>query len=408
MIRPNFLIVAGVNLGTLVLAGCGTSGHLAAPSAPESQSPVSSSIETHSPLRRATVQPFAGTAHLVPQAIRFGSSHPQKGWLWARLRGTNMLYHTTDGGHHWKMMWQSRSLLPQSLPDFVSSSRGWMPVVQGQYATVLTTTDGGHQWHSQSVRPTPFFLSFIFPTQNLSSWSWLIGQGYTQLGNRSDLTVYEMPPKTWRAISLAPVPIIRTPQTPAVTLVSSMTGFTVQDSNTLWVGTTGHGTQGDLKQISVQDRHAVVHSISLSRPGSSTSNRGQVSVEAPQFFGSQGVIMAFESRSNSPLTGDVWITQNGGATWHWQSRLPSAATQGQFMTTNTGFAWNLGTRDWWVTHNGGQKWHFSRLPFPVEQVDMANQDTIWLIAKISNTLSRLYHSSDGGNRWIEGNLPFIH
>ncbi len=65
MMRQHLLIVAGVSLGTLVLAGCGASGHLATPSAPETHSPVLPSIETHNPSRRATVEPFAGTAHLV-------------------------------------------------------------------------------------------------------------------------------------------------------------------------------------------------------------------------------------------------------------------------------------------------------------------------------------------------------
>ena len=50
----------------LVLSGCGAAGPLATPSAPQSHTPVSQSLETHSPSRRATVKAFAGTAHLVP------------------------------------------------------------------------------------------------------------------------------------------------------------------------------------------------------------------------------------------------------------------------------------------------------------------------------------------------------
>lgn len=50
----------------LVLAGCGPAGPLATSSAPQSHTPVSQPLETHSPSRHAPVKPFAGTAHLVP------------------------------------------------------------------------------------------------------------------------------------------------------------------------------------------------------------------------------------------------------------------------------------------------------------------------------------------------------
>ena len=148
MMRHHLLIIAGMTLGTLLLAGCGSEGSLAKPSAPKSHSPVSSSIETHSPSRHATVKPFAGTAPLVPQAIRFGSSRPQDGWLWARVRGINMLYHTTDGAHHWKMIWQkwhlSRLRYPVEQVDIVNQKTIWL-------IPLMVWRDGGTIPHKEPL-----------------------------------------------------------------------------------------------------------------------------------------------------------------------------------------------------------------------------------------------------------------
>ncbi|PSR35424.1 MAG: hypothetical protein C7B46_00065 [Sulfobacillus benefaciens] len=63
--RHHVLIVAGVALGTLVLAGCGANGHLATPPPSQRHSPISQAIQVPNPSRRTTVHPFAGTAHLV-------------------------------------------------------------------------------------------------------------------------------------------------------------------------------------------------------------------------------------------------------------------------------------------------------------------------------------------------------
>ncbi len=86
MMRPHFLIVAGVALGTLVLAGCGASGHLATPPSSQCHSPISQSIRMPSPSRRATVHPFAGTAHLVRHLSMqlpapYQNAHILYGWV---------------------------------------------------------------------------------------------------------------------------------------------------------------------------------------------------------------------------------------------------------------------------------------------------------------------------------------
>ncbi len=374
------LLWVGVVLGVLSLAGCGTET--------SGSQPTPSSHSAHS---------------VTPTAIRFDPTHPRHGWLWAHTGRTNILFHTIDAGFHWQVVWRSRRILPRGIPRFLSSRQGWMAALMGQHVTLLATTDGGRRWHAQTLGTQMLLYSVGFPTENLSHLHWLMAEGYPTLGaNTVVLYQYETPHHRWEPI--LPMGLPGAPSKPTATLVASITGFTIQNEQTAWVGTSGNGVAGGLDRVQIRHDHAIVRVVSL--PGLSPHSPSDRGIEPPVFHDLKGVVVGRVSATGTRVTGPVWTTDNGGATWKKTAQLPQSATQARFVTPRVGFAWTQ--TQWWSTTNSGRSWVLrARLPGQIQTVDIVNPRNIWVLTASGLSSFGLYHSRDEGQRWTAHALPSL-
>lgn len=363
-------MIASMAFIVLSLAGCGAANSVG--------------VSAHSPINARSI---------VPTALQFNPIHPRHSWLLARSGSTNILFHTCDDGVHWRIVWRSRRVTPQSLPQFLPSHQGWMSAVIGQHVTFLTTRDGGRQWRPKTLGPGISFESLAFPIQNRSSFHWLMTEGYSLLGgSNTPLMLYRYDSRQHRWEPIVPAGL------PRATAVGPLTGFSIQNPQTAWVAISGNDG-GSLNRVQIRRDHAIVHAVSL--PGlHPVSDHG---IEPPVFDGQIGVVMGFVGGSGVPLTGRVWETDNSGATWKQTAEMPRHSTQGQFATTRVGFAWNQ--TQWWYTHNSGLSWASSKLQAQIQQVDIVNPRNIWVVAASGPSSFSLYHSIDEGRRWEAQPLP---
>lgn len=358
------LSVCSALVSSIMVAGCGVANSVG----------VSAPSPTHA-------------RSMVPTAIEFNPTHPRHGWLLARSKSTNILFHTRDDGVHWRIVWRSRRVIPQSIPQFLPSHQGWMSAVIGQHVTILTTTDGGRQWRPKTLGSGISFESLAFPIQNQSPFHWLMAEGYSLLGgSNTPLVLYRYDTRQHRWERIVPAGLAR------ATAVGPLTGFSIQNPHTAWAAMSGNDG-GGLHRIQIRRHHATVHAVSLP----DLHPVGAHGIEPPVFEGQVGVVIGFVGDSRGPVTGRVWETDNGGATWKQTAEMPRHSREGRFATTRVGFAWNQ--TQWWYTRNSGLSWASSKLPAQIQQVDIVNPSNIWVIAASGPSSYSIYHSIDEGRQW---------
>jgi len=289
----------------------------------------------------AHITQYAQGEFLSSQAAWVASPQPNA----YGIAGPLTLLHTSDGGQHWQFPPINDQARHVSLPDFVSTTQGWLEVSQGPRlgidpTDIFHTSDGGLTWNK-------------------------IASANDQDNNSLPISGDKM----------------------GISFRDAQHGWATGDvpSNTPWLYMTNDGGQTwQQSDVLVPQTFGSVEQFAT-MPPVLFGNDGVMPVQYSQ-FGSQHVIL--------------YVTHDGGQSW-----IPTTFTtftgghdvyvvdmQHAWATNKVGIMY--------TTNDGGQHWsQISTLPEEVGELSFTDTTNGWAVGNLQGNAQQLLHTTDGGKTW---------
>ncbi|HZS75705.1 MAG TPA: hypothetical protein VFA41_03765 [Ktedonobacteraceae bacterium] len=351
-------------------------------------------------LNHVTERPRPGSPTLIPTPsmqkmggwFQINMMNATTGWIAAE----NGILRTTDGGQHWKPVWQcwpsykqsSNYIACDSSFDSATSAtvnfllRDQSGKFQGNL--VAHTSDGGNTWQTAVINVQALHL----PVQFVDALhGWIIGANPT--GKIVLLRTLDGG-KSWQQLLPGP----------HITSISDMhfrdasngwiSGITKTDVDTSWI-------------IQTHDGGQTWQPLSLSLPPNTD-------ISPFHFFNKQEGVFLLQSNNNNSYTTAIYATHDGGNTWSWVRSLPLFLQPENFIDLN--HLWrrgdDIGDKVILTSSDGGLHWTTVSMQasFPyVQSFSFVSPSLAFALdGKIGPSFtfaSGVFKTSDGGHTWQE-------
>ncbi len=313
---------------------------------------------------------------------------------------------TTNGGLQWKNVTpQNIQLTRESIAEFLTASLAWVatPQANGTMAQVLRTADGGQTWQQSTIQAA--FLKQITFIDSLHGWI-LSGWG-TKEGPAEAVRVFRTSDggKTWSNVASALPASTDTPPPGQLPFGGRKSGMHFLNTSTGWI--TGTAVVTGLAMLYVShDGGSTWNQQSISLPPGVPP--AQLLLISPTFFSAtDGVLPIIFSDliTGKGIATDIYVTQDGGATW--KSTMPLSAALGTIDFVDIQHGWATDGMVLYSTSDGAQHWtklspnaNFKQ----VTDLSFVSSTIGWAIGGQSNTSSFLLKTTDGGKTWTP--IPF--
>jgi photosystem II stability/assembly factor-like uncharacterized protein len=131
----------------------------------------------------------------------------------------------------------------------------------------------------------------------------------------------------------------------------------------------------------------------------------QLVIQPPTFFSATDGLLPVrfaDSLTNKDIAAVIYVTYDGGMTWHTTTPVSAALSSSQFLDMRHG--WLTDGTHLFVTSNGGQHWatltpsaNFKRITL----LDFVSETTGWAISHQGAASSFLLKTTDGGRTWTQ-------
>lgn len=366
MRHPRRLVVGGLFLSSMVLAGCGVSrlGYHNASNAS----------------RPATVT----TQHNLPVLLTLDMRSVQQGWA---LSSKGDIYWTTNGGRAWQLTQQTG--ISPSTPHTVWLSGNWHRTSWivlwhrgSRVVRLWTTRDAGQRWNALDTT-LPASAS-INAESLMMSLSWFDRQGTMVLvtpNHNPSVGIWQLHPDhhSWQPVKT----VFDFAHVSGMQFLSPSTGYAVgflpmANASPLWATHNG-GRTWDVESLSrtIQEKG---WQLQLTTP----IVTGTMLAIPELWLGSRPAQMSFALRTSTGWT---------------QTSLVPASTR--VAWANSQDAWVLTPEQLWMTQNGGSTWRSTVAPFlsqTVMGIDFVNGTTGW-VWSIHKNHTILWATDNAGASW---------
>jgi photosystem II stability/assembly factor-like uncharacterized protein len=306
---------------------------------------------------------------------------------------------TTDGGVHWKNVTPPNTKLTQnSIADFSTASIASIATPQANAATtqVWHTADGGQTWQQAAIQmPFPRQISFID-----SQHGWILAAVRPPGGAAESVSVFRTTDggKTWMNVATA----LFADTDPAGRLPygGQKSGMRFLNALTGWV--TGTVSLPNLGWLYVtHDGGSTWHQQSLLMPPGVPS--AQLSILSPTFFSAADGILPvifYNVTTDSDIATAIYTTHDGGRTW--QSTAPVSAAPRILSFADMQHWWATDGTILYSTGDGGNHWTKlspSKSFKKIVQLDFVSDKVGWAISSTTSKSSSLLKTVDGGHTW---------
>lgn len=353
------------------------------------QTPLATASATLTPT--PTTGPVQGggltSIHMVNATTGWAEGPVVKGWRVLR---------TTDGGSHWQDVTPlGVSWLAGEIPAyFLNTSTAWVATPQGTGSTLLffRTTDGGQTWQQQGAfeSVTPADLSFV---NEQDGWALVDRQGAT--GNQTATLLRTTDGgATWVKVADTGIP----PQKGTIPFAGSKI-VTFLNATTGWL--TGFSYAGTQLYVT-HDAGVTWQKQTLPLPPG--VSEAQFETWPPTFFNARDGVLPVQV--DTPATGgadfDVYMTHDGGATWHSASLVQPPAYANSIVFADAQHGWLTDGTNLFATSDGAAHWR----PLPASEafhdvvsLNFVSNTTGWAISTPANGPLALLKTTDGGQTW---------
>ena len=327
-----------------------------------------------------------------PTALQFATS--SNGFAAGILNGNSVVFRTTDAGTSWTTVLAIPSA--QTVALDVISPRSLFVGAQaaGRSTRVWGTSDGGRDWANAALPGTKqspcaigLWLDFVDAANGWAACANFRG-GPQQIGGVFRTT---RGGATWSALADNFKPSDPVGTYPSHGLLGD---FTMLHGTRGWFQSNESGCLGGPLATSNGGQTWAVQRVLPQ-----LTSRHSCVFEAPQFFGTEGVMTAKTHLGNLILT-----TGDGGTHWQVAAHYPSNASMApQFTGPKTAWTYDANSATAYSTHTGGASWQSQALkgwPKSVSRVYFLNSSQAWVLEKgFANGQPAVLRSTDGGAVW---------
>ena len=360
------LVIGGLFLSSVILAGCGVSR------------------QGHSDTRNSSSSAPIIVQHNLSLMLTLDMRSVKKGWA---LSSNGDIYCTTNGGQSWRLTQQVGTASSMAHMVWLSGNghtTSWIMLWhRGSHVVKLwTTRDAGQQWNMLDTT-LPASASINAATL-MMSLSWFDRQGTMVLvtpNQNQSVGIWQLRPNRhiWHPVHT----VFNFAYVSGVQFASPSTGYAVgflpmANASPLWVTHNGgHTWQAQSLPRTLQEKP---WQLQLSTP----ILVGKTVVIPELWLGSRPAQMSFVVRRS---TG-----------WTQTSRVPALT---RVAWANSQDAWVLTPEQLWMTHNGGSTWQSTGVPFvshTVMGIDFVNGTTGW-VWSVHKKHTVLWTTRNAGASW---------
>lgn len=306
---------------------------------------------------------------------------------------------TTDGGVHWKNVTPTQTSLTRgSKADFLSSSYAWVVSTDATNNVIVQrTTDGGADWQSTQIADSNNAVLTDMPHFLNINEGWLSFS--TKYGMSSGILadIYHTTDggqhwnKTTDYSQIAS----------GLSISGQSTGISLKDANNIWY-TENPASSSERSGDPILDQAVAA----VSHDGGKTWQQQQLPtipgiyqvkyVTTPPVFIGQKGIMPIYVQSQHVNGMSLYISDNGGATWHTTGFAQFTPNQVQVVDAQHAYADTADGRAF-ATGDSGLSWQQIGSTGVIGDLDLIDNTNGVFITATSN--QHLLRTSDGGQNW---------
>lgn len=325
----------------------------------------------------------------------------QTGWA-VTVKGH--VIRTADGGVHWKNVtphYPAPAGRQKVVADFFTVSSAWVAVSQTAAdgtttVVVFSTTDGGQRWQGTTIQQSsPIYQITFVDAQH----GWMLSK-QVDLASAEPVDILRTIDggKTWAVVSSALAASTDTPPPGQLPFGGDKAGVGFRDTVTGWA-TGSFPLKGYVLLYVTHNGGATWHRQTL--PFSPDKAATQIATRPPRFFTATDGILPVSFVTENASSVDFYITHDGGTSWKETTPVAALGATADFVDVNHGWA-SDGTL-LYVTSDGGQHWtklslgerfqHVTRLDFVSSHIG-------WAMGATDFHGPTLLKTVNGGYTWV--------
>jgi photosystem II stability/assembly factor-like uncharacterized protein len=344
----------------------------------------------------------------------------EAGWLslYDARRERSTLFHTADGGKHWRALRIDAGLQFLSFAGARKVVLTARATSQGTSFRLFRTLDGGHHWLDEPLPP------LLNPARSLPVFvdgdhGWILSTSQGRLGQDSELYRTQDGGAHWRLLTETDT---GHPLSHGIAEQVDKAWVSFDDPLNGWLG--GHEPDGSPSLYVTHDGGQEWTKVALPAPPGGWVQESLVAMTPPRISSTGGVLVVSDYGQVGSLPFGVWVltTRDRGRSWSDPIGLPMAGTLpnglAYFLETTPSFAdgqagWRVAGVQVWTSSDSGRTWTTAgALPrgWSFASVFPLDGRTAWAEAVEAGSAGpgrawRLFVTRDGGRQWAEVQTP---
>jgi photosystem II stability/assembly factor-like uncharacterized protein len=315
----------------------------------------------------------------------------------------NHILHTTAGVTHWQDVTPApgsqRAFMDAT--DFMDPMTTWVTVATGTHQFLYHTHDGGQSWQKAQLPDKEYDPIQIFFLNTQVGWIMFLNAATT--GSMAvDLLHTSDGGASWKLISGCNFMTANNPT--AIPCEGDKGGLSFLNEKVGWL--TGFTNENLVLLYKTTDGGMTWHHQSLPLPVSAYTF--QISTMPPVFFNAtSGFLPAIIPSTTGQIT-IIYVTHDGGATWHATTPIATSVTALDFVDAMHGWivtnTFDANTNQYnsttiYQTNDGEEHWtqRNIKLGADITSIDFVSPIQGWAI----DSLHSLYQTTDSGQTWTK-------